>query len=221
MKSNFVGFLMAVVVIGQVVVLPLPAAAMVAAPSTVPIAAPLGGTGCAAPIARMSMEAALRLVQTDSSSPEARLALGQAYLNQGSLARAVREFSEAIRLNPNLAEAYRLRATVYDALDSFGRALADYNRAIILEPNDACTYNDRAVTLEAAGFQEAALASYSQALAIDPALAAPMANRAFLLADLGRYTEALTDFDQALALNPADTQLRKARAQIRHRLRTA
>jgi Flp pilus assembly protein TadD len=45
--------------------------------------------------------------------------------------------NEAVRLNPNLAEAYSLRGMVYMAGMDMTRARADFEKALQLNPNDS------------------------------------------------------------------------------------
>jgi tetratricopeptide (TPR) repeat protein len=48
--------------------------------------------------------------------------------------RAIEDYSEAIRLDPNFARGYSNRALVHEARSDFDRAIADYNQAIGLDP---------------------------------------------------------------------------------------
>src|SRR5215831_11397590 len=59
------------------------------------------------------------------------------YANKGDFDRAIADFSEAIRLAPNYAEAYYNRAHAYRAKKDNDRAIADYSETIRLEPRAA------------------------------------------------------------------------------------
>ena len=48
---------------------------------------------------------------------------------------AIADYNEAIRLNPNYAEAYIYRGAVYFLLGEPQKAIADFNQAIRLNPN--------------------------------------------------------------------------------------
>ncbi len=69
-----------------------------------------------------------------------------AYFNRAGWSReqAIADYSRAIEINPNYAEAYKWRALRYSLADDHDRAIADDSRAIELDPNDAKAYNDRA-----------------------------------------------------------------------------
>ena len=54
------------------------------------------------------------------------------------------DLDEAIRLDPNLAQAYTNRGNAYAGLGQLQRAIQDYDEAIRLDPNLASAYANRA-----------------------------------------------------------------------------
>ncbi len=48
--------------------------------------------------------------------------------------RAIQDFDEAIRLNPNHAKAFQNRGNAYKAKGDSERAMEDYNTAVRLNP---------------------------------------------------------------------------------------
>jgi len=60
--------------------------------------------------------------------------------------QAIDNFDEAIRLDPQFADAYHNRGTTYRNLGQFERAIEDYNHAIRLNPKDAVFYFNRGST---------------------------------------------------------------------------
>jgi len=75
----------------------------------------------------------------------------------GELDKAIAAYSEAIRLDPDCAEAYFFRGGVYAKKDAFDRAIADYTQAIRFNPKDAEAYRRRARAYECKGeFSQAA-----------------------------------------------------------------
>ena len=56
---------------------------------------------------------------------------------------AIKLYNEAVKLNPNYAEAYCYRGESYYWLDKYKQAIKDYNKAIELKPNYAEAYNGR------------------------------------------------------------------------------
>ncbi len=78
-----------------------------------------------------------------------------AYVNQGkkdqaagAFDSALANFSQAIRLDPKLAEAYENRGSIYDGKGDYARAIADYDEALKLDPKLESATNHRAAAQE-------------------------------------------------------------------------
>ena len=69
---------------------------------------------------------------------------GLVYGKSGLLGEALRDFDEAISINPNFGMAYNNRGAVYYLLGLHDRALPDFTRAIELERDNAEAYINRA-----------------------------------------------------------------------------
>jgi tetratricopeptide (TPR) repeat protein len=78
---------------------------------------------------------------------QVHMGLGDALYANKQYAKAVVEFGHAIRLNPSFAEAHRMRAECYAALNEFDKAIAGYGDAIRLDPAGADAHNALAWTL--------------------------------------------------------------------------
>ena len=71
--------------------------------------------------------------------------MGQEALLQGDLFNAETQYTRAIELNENYAEAYAQRGWVRWFSNRAGLALRDYNKAILLKPEIITTKNLRKV----------------------------------------------------------------------------
>ena len=60
---------------------------------------------------------------------------GLAYHYLGQLDRAIEDYDEAIRLNPNLAETYYNRGRAYKEQGKKAEAIADFEKSIALTTN--------------------------------------------------------------------------------------
>ena len=83
-------------------------------------------------------------------------------LTAGQLQRAIKDFDEAIRLNPKYAKAYGHRGYAYGNLGQHERAIEDLDEAIRLDPQFAIAYNNRGKAYEALGNQAQADADYAK-----------------------------------------------------------
>ena len=64
-------------------------------------------------------------------------------IEQGGYDKAIADYTEAIRLNPSLAKAYRNRGIAFAWKRENDKAIADYTEAIRLAPKDAFAFADR------------------------------------------------------------------------------
>lgn len=96
-----------------------------------------------------------------------------AYNNRGlelrkkhELEKAISDFSEAIRLKPDFAEAYYNRGRTQGADTS--AAIADFDEAIKINPKYAEAYNSRGDAWEKRGEVNRAIADYQKAIRVNP-----------------------------------------------------
>ncbi|REJ43634.1 MAG: tetratricopeptide repeat protein [Microcystis flos-aquae DF17] len=136
---------------------------------------------------------------------------GVLYYNQQKYELALSDYSKAIDINPNLADAYNNRGNLYKDLQKYDLALSDYSKAIDINPNDALAYNNRGNLYYNQQKYELALSDYSKAIDINPNDALAYNNRGNLLAyynrgllyiDLQKYELALADWNKAIDINP-------------------
>ena len=76
------------------------------------------------------------------------------------------DYDEAIRLKPDLAEAYDSRGNEKNSLGLYQAALADYDKALELKPDDAEIYNNRGNTKRNIGRLNEAREDFQKALAL-------------------------------------------------------
>ena len=93
---------------------------------------------------------------------------GHAYLHLDDGARAVSDFSEAIRLDPQEKYYFIGRATAYADQKDSAHSLADYNEALRLDPNYASGFYGRGLEEIAIGDKAKGDADIARAKAIDP-----------------------------------------------------
>jgi tetratricopeptide (TPR) repeat protein len=93
------------------------------------------------------------------------------------------KLDEAVRANPNSAEAYSRRAHAWFVRDEFALAFRDYNESIRLDPTNSAYFDARGFAYHIHNRQEQkALADYDQAIRLQPLNHHAINNRAYLLA---------------------------------------
>ena len=111
--------------------------------SAAPDAPPsVADVGVSAEVGDRRAEARVRLRVLPSAASEA-YTRGRELLARGEQARAIEEFSEAIKLDPGHAWAYCFRAVATHIAGRPREALADYTEAIRLKPDIDIAYGAR------------------------------------------------------------------------------
>jgi tetratricopeptide (TPR) repeat protein/serine/threonine protein kinase len=116
--------------------------------------------------------------------------------------KAVADYTEAIRLKPDYAEAYNGRGQAYFKLQQFDKAISDYGDAIRIKPDFAEAYSNRGFTYTRIGQFEKALADCNEAIRIKPDFAEAYKNRANPHNSLQQYEDAVSDCNEAIRLKP-------------------
>ncbi len=128
---------------------------------------------------------------------------------------AIRDLTEAIRLNPNYDNAYYNRGVVRYKLGDKQGAVADYNSAIKINPNDDNAYTNRGVVRDDLGDKQGAIADFNTAIKINPNLAEAYTNRGGVRNDLGDKQGAVADYNTAIKINPNDDKAYYNRGVVR------
>jgi len=80
--------------------------------------------------------------------------------DMGDLDKAIADYTQAIRLDPDLAEVYGVRGLAYSQKGDFDKAIADCNQAIRLGPDFAEAYTNRGVAYDNKGDLDKAFADW-------------------------------------------------------------
>lgn len=125
---------------------------------------------------------------------------GLAYKNKGQWDRAIADYSESIRLNPDDAQVFNNRGNAYYFNGQLDRAIEDYGDAIRLQPDLAAAFSNRGNIYRKKGQFDRAIEDYDKALHFEPDNAQAFADRGLAYEKKGKAIQALRDFNKAYAL---------------------
>ncbi len=125
-------------------------------------------------------------------------------LDRTEIDEAIANCAAVIKLDPDLAAAYALRANLFTmhGESKYGAAKRDAHRALELEPENLLALRSLGYLHLEAGEFESALDAYNRGMIDGEGLPADFHNRARLLRISGDSELALTDHDRAVAMAP-------------------
>jgi len=134
----------------------------------------------------------------------AHCGLGDAYLQQGRLDEAIRQFRYALDIKPLYSDAHNNLALALARQGDLTGAVRHYREALRMEPNQALWHCNLAAVLNKQGNAEESRAQYEQALALDADLPEAHNGLGSLLLRVGQVDAATAHFRQTLAVSPND-----------------
>ncbi|MCY3743564.1 MAG: tetratricopeptide repeat protein [Candidatus Poribacteria bacterium] len=150
--------------------------------------------------------------EKQSVSAETYFYRGNEKYSMRSYEDAITAYNEAIRLQPDFANAYVNRGLAKEKLGQHESAIMDYSSAIKIDPNLSGAYNNRGSAQRKLGQYFLALEDLSTAIQLDPRYVKAYVNRGNAKNSLGHPNEALEDFNTALALDPNSAEAYNNRA---------
>ena len=125
----------------------------------------------------------------------------QAFQKKGELEKAIANYTEAIRQDPNWAVLYINRGGIYADKGDLGRAMDDYHMAIKIDSRSYLALTNRGIQYRKMGDYDRALSDLDQAveLAKDSEDASiTLSARADLYREMGKYDKVTADLTAAL-----------------------
>jgi tetratricopeptide (TPR) repeat protein len=127
---------------------------------------------CSAPDLDLIISGCTAVIQSGHETPQ-NLATafnnrGVAYASKRRLDRAVQDYDQAIRINPNDALAFGNRGNYYAVTRQYDRAIQDYDQAIRINPNFADAFYNRGRAYAHKRQYDLAIQDYDQAIRINP-----------------------------------------------------
>jgi tetratricopeptide (TPR) repeat protein len=143
-----------------------------------------------------------RLIDDNQDNVRARLALAEALMNVERFEEAGKQLEEAIKMVPDEALGYTLRARLKLIEEDTKAALADLDQAIRLNPQDVIALMIRARVHLVEENIEAAKKDVETALLLSPGLIQGILIRSVIAAEEGRMTDAIADIQLLLQDDP-------------------
>ena len=137
---------------------------------------------------------------------------GNAYDGKGEQDLAFDDYSMAIKINPDDADAYFYRGSTYGLKRNVGEVIKDYDKAIELNPDHVDAYVYRAGVTN----RDSALVikDYSKAIELNPNHGYAYINRARAYRVKGEIDLAIKDYNKAIELNPNHAFAYVSRAEV-------
>jgi tetratricopeptide (TPR) repeat protein len=124
----------------------------------------------------------------------------------GELGTAIASLSEAIRLNPDMSEAYFKRGICFHLLDEDRMAISDFVQAANINYEDPRSSLWEGFTFAKLGDYHEAIRAYGKAIAASDRYTPAYVNRGLAYLKLGQHEKAVADFNDAIRLEPTEAE---------------
>ena len=125
-----------------------------------------------------------------------------AYSEIGEQDRAIADYDQAIRINPNHAASFANRGVAHARKENYDRAIDDYDQAIRIKPTYVDAFTNRGVAHARKGDYDRAIQDYDEAIRLDDHYANAFYARGNAYRRIGDYDRAIEDYNEAIRLNP-------------------
>jgi tetratricopeptide (TPR) repeat protein len=140
---------------------------------------------------------------------------GDAWTKGGEWDRAVKDYSEVIRLDPKHVDAFIRRGMAHRSKGSLDNAMKDFNEALCLDPKSTRALLGRGATWAVQQKFDEAIADYSETISLDPMSADGYVQRSYCRQLKGEWKAALTDAAEGVRIAPKAASALYARGGAR------
>jgi tetratricopeptide (TPR) repeat protein len=130
------------------------------------------------------------------------LARGAAFRALGQFDKALADYDEALKRNPDFPEVQMNKGVVYWHKGDYSSAIPLFTAAIKADPNFVEALANRGAAYRKKGDMNAAIADYSKAIQINPNDAMTFYNRGVAYQKQQLHEKAIADFTSAIRLQP-------------------
>ena len=162
---------------------------------------------------RRSIRELNRAIRREPKNSSLRVERGDHYRERGKMhhANALRDYGDAIRLDPDCAEAYFGRGLVYVREGKYREAIRDYERAVRLNftlshADYAEAYHDRGQAYFNKGEYDRAIQDFDKVICLDSGRTVIYPsiynNKGLAYHQKGEYDLAIENFDAVICIEP-------------------
>jgi lipoprotein NlpI len=170
-----------------------------------------------------SIRACNRIIESNIATRESRFTAltyrAATYVGQGDLDRAIADYDEAIRLDPQSAVVFSTRGFAYFGKRDFDHAIADFNEAIRLDGKLSEAYRGRGAAYVLKGDNDRGIADFNELIRLDSKNSIAYRLRGDAHFRKNNLDYAIGDYSEAIRLNPNDETAYQSRA-ITYRIRS-
>src|SRR6185295_13740443 len=156
-------------------------------------------------------------IRLDSRLATAYACRGGVLGNTGELLKALKDFDQALNLQPENGDFYYSRAQVHDKLGNTDLALADLAKAVVLIKSEfgrSVAFALRGRVYQKSGKLDESIKDYTEAIRLAPDFAYHHANRAEVYFDKREFEKAIADYSEAIRLDPKNKYFRQDRVKV-------
>jgi TonB family protein len=161
-------------------------------------------------------------IRLDSRLATAYACRGGVLSNTGEYLKAIKDYDQALSLQPDNGDFYYGRAQVHDHIGNTELALNDSTKAVELIKSEfgrSVAFALRARIYERQRKLDEAISDYSEAIRLAPDFAYHHSNRAEVYSEKKEYQKAIADYSEAIKLDPKNPYFRRDRAKVYRALR--
>jgi len=132
--------------------------------------------------------------------------LGEAYDKLGNYDQAIKEFKQALKINPNYFFGLNNLGNIYGKQENYVEAISYFQKALNLKPDYSPSHYNIARAFHLIGRKKEAVESYRKAIQFNPYFEEAFYNLAYLSMELSGFDEAINNFNKFLKMQPSHSK---------------
>jgi protein O-mannosyl-transferase len=128
--------------------------------------------------------------------------LGAAFYKKGQTDEAIRQYREALRLNPDFAQAHNNLGMALSSIGHLDEAIRQYREALRLKADYAEAHNNLGIVFYLQSRTDEAIREFKEAIGLKPDLAEAHYNLGAALDQKGQMDEASREYQETVRLQP-------------------